>query len=129
MVNSGETNVISIARPTRISALIATLVASLAAIDGATAAERKQRENADVYAYGPRGPNRSYQAGPHTRIYVTKRSWLDGGTEVLPGERKFTDYAFPPGISFARQNNNRPLDWQPLYPAFDLGGLSPGFPF
>jgi len=25
---------------------------------------------------------------------VTKRSWLDAGTEVLPGERKFTDYAF-----------------------------------
>ncbi|MBR0719057.1 hypothetical protein [Bradyrhizobium liaoningense] len=120
---------ISIARPTTLLALFAALVASLAAIDGVAAAERKQRVNADVYAYGAHGPNRSYQAGPRTRIYVTKRSWLDGGTEVLPGERKFTDYAFPPGISFARQNNNRPLDRQPLYPAFDLGGLSPGFPF
>lgn len=120
---------ISIARPTTISILLAALVASLATIDGAAAAERQQRQSADGYAYGPRGPNRSYQAGPHTRIYVTKRSWLDGGTEVLSGERKFTDYAFPPGMSFARQNNNRPLDRQPLTPAFDMGGPSPGFPF
>ena len=40
-------------------------------------------------------PNYSYQQG-RTRIYVTKRSWLDAGTEVRPGERKFLDYAFPP---------------------------------
>jgi hypothetical protein len=32
-----------------------------------------------------------------SRIRVAPRSFLDGGTEVLPGERKFTDYAFPPG--------------------------------
>lgn len=36
-------------------------------------------------------PNRS-----RTRVVVTPRSFLDAGTEVLPGERKFTDYAFPP---------------------------------
>jgi hypothetical protein len=81
-----------------------------------------------IYDYGQRGPNRSYQAGPHTRIYVTKRSWLDGGTEVLPGERKFSDYAFPPGYSFARENNNRPLDRQPLNPASDLGGFAQKIP-
>jgi hypothetical protein len=34
---------------------------------------------------------------PRTRITVQRRSFLDGGTEVLPGERKFMDYAFPPG--------------------------------
>jgi hypothetical protein len=32
-----------------------------------------------------------------SRIRVAPRSFLDGGTEVLPGERKFTDYAFPAG--------------------------------
>ena len=32
--------------------------------------------------YGPNGPNVSYQQGPHTRVYVTKRSWLDAGVEV-----------------------------------------------
>jgi hypothetical protein len=34
---------------------------------------------------------------PRARIVVEPRSFLDAGTEVLPGDRKFTDYAFPPG--------------------------------
>jgi hypothetical protein len=78
--------------------------------------------------YGPSGPNVSYQQGPHTRIYVTRRSWLDAGTEVLPGDRKFTDYAFPPSRSFGIENNNRPLDRQPLNPPSDLGGYPQSFP-
>ena len=81
--------------------------------------------------YGPSGPNVSYQQGPHTRIYVTKRSWLDAGVEVLPGDRKFTDYAFPPELGypdFARENKNRPIDRQPLNPASDMGGYPQRFP-
>jgi hypothetical protein len=31
-----------------------------------------------------------------SRVVVVPRSFLDAGTEVLPGERKFLDYAFPP---------------------------------
>ncbi len=80
--------------------------------------------------YGPRGPNRVIQQGP-TRVYVTTRSWLDAGTEVLPGDRKFQDYAFPPEIgypSFARENKNRPIDRQPLNPPSDLGGSPTRFP-
>src|ERR1700730_2629110 len=46
--------------------------------------------------YGAGGPNASYQQGPRTRIYVTKRSWLDAGTEVPRGDRKFTDSAYSP---------------------------------
>jgi hypothetical protein len=75
--------------------------------------------------YGSRGPNQVYQQGPHTRVYITTRSWLDAGTEVLPGDRKFQDYAFPPDIgypSFARENKNRPIDRQPLNTPSDLGG-------
>lgn len=78
--------------------------------------------------YGSSGPNVVVQQGPHTRLYISKRSWLDAGTEVLPGERKFTDYAYPPGPSFATQNNNRPLERQPLNPASDLGGEPTRFP-
>ena len=81
--------------------------------------------------YGPNGPNVSYQQGPNTRIYITKRSWLDAGTEVLPGDRKFTDYAFPSPYgypTFARENNNRPIDRQPLNPPSDLGGFPTKFP-
>jgi hypothetical protein len=89
--------------------------------------KRQYDERGRVY-YGPNGPNVSYQQGPRTRIYVTKRSWLDAGTEVLPGDRKFSDYAFPPAIgypSFARENNNRPIDRQPLSTPSDLGGWYP----
>jgi hypothetical protein len=81
--------------------------------------------------YGNRGPNQVYQQGPRTRVYVTTRSWLDAGTEVLPGDRKFQDYAFPPEIgypSFARENNNRPIDRQPLPTPSDLGGTPTRFP-
>jgi len=51
----------------------------------------------------------------------------------LPGDRKFLDYAFPPPIgypTFARENNNRPIDRQPLNPPWDLppGGTPTGFP-
>ncbi len=69
--------------------------------------------------------------GPRTRVYVTTRSWLDAGTEVLPGDRKFQDYAFPSEYgypSFGRENNNRPIDRQPLNPPSDLGGYPMRFP-
>src|ERR1700737_5591614 len=88
----------------------------------AGAQPKRQYDNRGRPYYGPTGPNVSYQQGPHTRVYVTKRSWLDAGVEVLPGDRKFNDYAFPQSRSFALENNNRPLDRQPLYPAYDLGG-------
>lgn len=31
-----------------------------------------------------------------TRVVVTKRSFLDAGTEVKPGDRHYHDYVFPP---------------------------------
>ena len=97
----------------------------------ANAEQKRQFDERGRPYYGTNGPNVSYQQGPHTRIYVTKRSWLDAGTEVLPGDRKFTDYAFPPAVgypSFARENNNRPIDRQPLNPPSDLGGYPQNFP-
>jgi len=97
----------------------------------ANAQSRRQTDDRGRAYYGPNGPNVSYQQGPRTRIYVTKRSWLDAGTEVLPGDRKFSDYAFPPEIgypTFGRENNNRPIDRQPLNPPSDLGGEPTRFP-
>ncbi len=95
-------------------------------------AQTKPRYDKDGrITYGPGGPNRSYQQGPHTRVYITTRSWLDAGTEVLPGDRKFQDYAFPPAVgypSFARENRNRPIDRQPLNPPSDLGGYPQAIP-
>jgi hypothetical protein len=97
----------------------------------ANAQSRRQNDDRGRAYYGPNGPNVSYQQGPRTRVYVTKRSWLDAGTEVLPGDRKFSDYAFPPEIgypTFGRENNNRPIDRQPLNPPSDLGGEPTRFP-
>jgi hypothetical protein len=92
-------------------------------------AEPKQKfDNRGRRDYGPNGPNSSYVQGPSTRVYVTKRSWLDAGTEVLPGDRKFLDYALPPGPSFGVQNNNHPTERQPLNPNSDLGGGPRRFP-
>jgi hypothetical protein len=106
---------------------------AVVAISLATSADAKTKRNDDrgrVYS-GTSGPNVVYQQGPRTRIYVIKRSWLDGGTEVNPGDRKFADYAFPPAIgypTFARENNNRPIDRQPLSTPSDVGGYPTAFP-
>jgi hypothetical protein len=35
------------------------------------------------------------QGRSRTKITVRPRSYLDGGTQVFPGERKFLDYAAP----------------------------------
>ena len=91
---------------------------------------KRQLDNRGRPYYGPSGPNVSYQQG-NTRIFVSKRSWLDAGTEVLPGDRKFTDYAFPPELgypSFARENNNRPIDRSPMNPPSDMGGYPSRIP-
>src|SRR5882757_10190661 len=116
------------------SKLAVLLAAAAFVVVGATAASAQSKPKYDKdgrITYGPQGPNRVYQQGPRTRVYVSTRSWLDAGTEVLPGERKFQDYAFPPEIgypSFARENNNRPIDRQPLSPPSDLGGYPRTFP-
>ena len=107
----------------------AMMAASLATEAGAQSAPQYDSRGRPIYGSG--GPKYSYQQGPHTRIYVTKRSWLDGGTEVLPGDRKFMDYAFPSEYGlpdFARENNNRPIDRQPTNPPSDMGGFPTRFP-
>ena len=113
------------------SKLVVLLAAVALVAVGATAASAQSKPRYDRDGrpyYGAAGPNRSYQQGPRTRVYVTTRSWLDAGTEVLPGDRKFQDYAFPPTRSFGQENYNRPLDRQPMNPASDMGGYPQRFP-
>ena len=103
--------------------LVAAVVVAISLDVTAASAQTKYDRDGRPY-YGTQGPNRSYQQGPRTRVYVTTRSWLDAGTEVLPGDRKFQDYAFPPAVgypSFARENLNRPIDRQPLNPRWEQG--------
>jgi len=117
----------------KLAALLAAAAIIAVGFDmtAANAQSKRQSDDRGRAYYGPNGPNVSYQQGPRTRVYVTKRSWLDAGTEVLPGDRKFTDYAFPSPFgypTFARENNNRPIDRQPLNPPSDLGGEPTKFP-
>jgi hypothetical protein len=63
-----------------------------------------------------------------TRITVRPRSYLDGGTEVIPGERKFMDYAQAPTYGWLAPTSS----WDPLgthrFPLpmpFELPGYSP----
>ena len=122
------------AATTRAATKLALLLAAAAVVSvgfssDASAAKRKHYDRSG--AYGASGPNVSYQAGPRTRVYISKRSWLDAGTEVLPGDRKFNDYAFPPSLgypTFGRENLNRPLDRAPLSSPSDLGGYPQSFP-
>ncbi len=104
--------------------LAATVMIGFALGTQANAEAKRRFDSQGRPYYGANGPNVVYQQGPRTRIYVTKRSWLDAGTEVLPGERKFMDYAYRPDggyPSFARENLNRPIDRQPLNPPSDFG--------
>jgi hypothetical protein len=57
-----------------------------------------------------------------TRIIVQRRSYLDGGTEVLPGQRKFTDYVSLPGQRpLDILGPGRGYDRSPLNGPFDYG--------
>ena len=107
--------------------LAAAAVVAVSATSASAQTKRQLQYDKDGRPYyGANGPNRAYQQGPNTRVYITTRSWLDAGTEVLPGDRKFQDYAFPSPYgypTFARENNNRPIDRQPLNPPSDLGGF------
>ena len=81
-------------------------VAVLAALAAATAAVLAIPSQADAQqrrAYAqqqPRGERITIideNGRVRTKITVRRRSYLDGGTEVIPGERKFMDYAAPAG--------------------------------
>src|ERR1700690_489507 len=80
----------------KLAVLLAAIAVVAVGFDMAPASAQSQRQTDDRGRpyYGPNGPNVSYQQGPHTRVYVTKRSWLDAGVEVLPGDRKFTASVF-----------------------------------
>src|SRR5256885_8964878 len=63
-----------------------------------------------------------------TRITVRPRSFLDPGTEVKPGERKFTDYVTPPtytsGSAYASWDPTG-IHRFPLPMPFELPGYNP----
>ena len=87
------------------------LVALLGTTPEVQAQARQYRGDSTVLYYTDENGRR------RTRIILQKRSFLDAGTEVLPGERKFSDYAYPPGYSPidvtgpSNGYDRRPLNW------------------
>ena len=65
-----------------------------------------------------------------TRVIVQPRSFLDAGTELLPGERKFNDYAIPPGYNPTSVIDNKAGHHRwPLPGPFDLPGANNPYPW
>jgi hypothetical protein len=108
---------------TRKSCAVGLCLAVIAATALAVApAEAEPKKKPHVYTAQADPPvNR-----PRARVTVAPRSFLDAGTEVLPGERKFTDYAFPVGPYSTPlatvQNTGGRVGWHqsPLPGPFDL---------
>ena len=65
-----------------------------------------------------------------TKIIVQKRSYLDGGTEILPGQRPFLDYVIPPYYSPLETalGPGKNFDRMPLNPQWESGWPRMWFP-
>ena len=69
---------------------------------------------------------------PRARITVTRRSFLDAGTHVIPGDRKFLDYAVPPTYypgSVADNRGGMYIDQSALPGPFTLPGRGNPWPW
>src|SRR5260370_13871921 len=100
---------------------------ALAAVAVSPASSQTAARSYYIAADGTRVPLKR----PRSRIVVAPRSFLDAGTEVLPGERKFTDYAFPPThypLGVVTNTGGR-VGWHqsPLPGPFDLPGRNNPF--
>lgn len=61
-----------------------------------------------------------------TKIIVQRRSYLDAGTTVLPGQRKYSDYATQPFRDpFDALGPGRgAFERNPIYPRWEFGGAN-----
>jgi hypothetical protein len=77
---------------------LVVLAAAAVALAGAPAeAAKKKRSAANAQSAQVRGEAGVVVRRARTRITVTRRSYLDAGTEVYPGSMRYTDYIFSPG--------------------------------
>ena|ERR1700694_326208 len=106
----------------RFGTIMAVIVASAAislALAGSPAQAAKKKQITNLSSQTIVTPRQ------RSRIIVRpRRSYLDAGTEVLPGERKFTDYALPPYYSaFDVLGPGKNFDRQPLNSPWESGGV------
>jgi hypothetical protein len=90
-------NPISARKPMRLmSVLVLTAIAAAFAATPADAAKRSKRAVPESVLLPSRAEARVVVRRPRTRITVTRRSYLDAGTEVYPGSQNYTGYIFSP---------------------------------
>lgn len=110
-----------------IALFAAAAVAATALAVPADAAPRKKRyasnsQNSTVVV------TRDEYGRTRTRVIVSPRSYLDGGTEVLPGQRKFSfSDAQPYWSPLDALGPGRNYDRQPLNPPWEQGWTRMGW--
>jgi hypothetical protein len=109
------------------AAVLGAAVIAVAAVAVSPVEAQTQTQTQAKKKYSTTSANR-----PRARVTVAPRSFLDAGTEVRPGDRKFTDYAFPPsgngGIGInAVTNTGGKVGWdrEPFMQPFQLPGYNP----
>ncbi len=102
--------------------LAAALIA--ASVVGAMSGGAAEAQSSQRYMRSA-SPNSSYMAGPRTRVFVTRRSWLDAGTEILRASAASSITLSRRATTSPDQNSLRG-GWrrQPLPDPFDLPGLT-----
>ena len=100
------------------SALTATALGGVMLLSSAPADAQTRRSQEDFFYYT--NQQRDLRHKPRSRITVQRRSYLDPGPEVLPGEYKYRDYAEPlyysaladavPNQTWSRNPFNGPFD-------------------
>jgi hypothetical protein len=99
------------------------LCAVVIAITACTSAVSAEPTRKQVASSPPRA---AVAARPRARVFIERRSFLDAGTEVIPGDSRITDYAFPPGYSPIAEALGPGKDYrrQPLLDPWDFPGYS-----
>ncbi|MBM3527795.1 MAG: hypothetical protein FJX62_06865 [Alphaproteobacteria bacterium] len=104
----------------------AIAIAAASAVFAASAADAQTRKRSKSQAVsGPQTVfvSRDESGRTRTRIIVQRRSYLDGGTEVLPGQRKYSDYHTQPFWSPTDVLGTRGGDRQPLNSRWESNGV------
>jgi hypothetical protein len=103
--------------------LCAAVIAAMALASAPAEAAAKKRTVSKPPVTRQVAPRQVAVNRARTRITVQPRSFLDPGREILPGEYKYNDYAFPPGYSPTSVIDNKAGHHRsPLPGPFDLPG-------
>jgi hypothetical protein len=103
----------------------AALVLTAALVPSDALAQGSKKKSAKRY-----GPVPTSMAPPPRARITVRRSYLDAGTHVIPGDRKFTDYATPPGYSPMSVIENRSGVYSTALPGpFTLPGRDNPYPW